>query len=327
MLKVISLFSGCGGLDLGFERAGFKIVYANDFDKSIQETFEKNHGIPLDTRSITLVKSSEIPDADGIIGGPPCQSWSLAGAMRGVKDERGKLFYEYIRILKDKKPKFFVAENVPGIISSTHLPAFKAILEEFEKLGYNVNYKLLDARNYGVPQERKRVVVVGLRKDLKKTFEFPAPTHAEKWVNLREAIGDLPESTPAKEKNKTNEKLPVSNHEHMNGGFSTIYMSRNRRKNWDEQSFTIQAGGRHAPLHPNSSKMRKVGPDEWVFEGSKHRRMSVRECARIQTFPDDFIFYYQSIADGYKMVGNAVPVQLAAAVAGRIKLYLEEQVC
>lgn len=320
VLKVISLFSGCGGLDLGFENAGFKIVYANDFDKSIQETFEKNHGIPLDTRSITLVKSSEIPDADGIIGGPPCQSWSLAGAMRGAKDERGKLFYEYIRILKDKKPKFFVAENVPGIVSKTHLPAFKAILAEFEKVGYNVAYKLLDARDYGVPQERKRVVVVGFRKDLGKTFEFPAPTHPkEKWVALREAIGDLPEAAPAKEKNHTNGKLAVPNHEYMNGGFSTIYMSRNRRKDWDSQSFTIQAGGRHAPLHPSSSKMEKVGSDEWVFEGDYHRRMSVRECARIQTFPDDFIFYYARIGDGYKMIGNAVPVKLAEAIGNEVK--------
>lgn len=319
-MKVISLFSGCGGLDLGFENAGFEIVYANDFDKSIQETFEKNHKVPLDVRSIAKVKSSEIPGADGIIGGPPCQSWSLAGAMRGAKDERGQLFYEYIRILKDKKPKFFVAENVPGIISKTHLPAFKAILREFEKVGYNVVYKLLDARDYGVPQERKRVVVAGFKKDLGKTFEFPAPTHPrEKWVSLKEAIGDLPEAVPAKEKNRTNGHLEVPNHEYMNGGFSTIYMSRNRRKDWDAQSFTIQAGGRHAPLHPDSNKMKKVGPDAWVFEGPNYRRMSVRECARIQTFPDDFIFYYNSIGDGYKMIGNAVPVKLAEAMGVEIK--------
>lgn len=324
-LKVISLFSGCGGLDLGFENAGFEIVYANDFDKQIEETFEKNHGVPLDVRSISDVKSSKIPNADGIIGGPPCQSWSLAGAMRGINDERGRLFYEYIRILKDKKPLFFVAENVPGIISSAHLPEFKKILAEFEKIGYNVSYKLLDARDYGVPQERKRVIVVGYKKDLGKTFEFPEPTHPkEKWVTLKEAIGDLPESVPARDKNKANGKLKMPNHEHMNGGFSTIYMSRNRRKNWDEQSFTIQAGGRHAPLHPSSSKMRKLEADKWEFEDAnpKHRRLSVRECARIQTFPDDFIFCYDSIADGYKMIGNAVPVILGETIANKINLDL-----
>jgi len=329
-MKVISLFSGCGGIDLGFENAGFEIVYANDIDKKIKETFEKNHGIKLDVRSITQVKSEEIPAADGIIGGPPCQSWSLAGAMRGINDDRGKLFYEYIRILKDKKPLFFVAENVPGIISSTHLPEFQKILAEFEKIGYDVSYKLLHARDYGVPQERKRVVVVGYRKDLGKKFEFPEPTHAnpklkngsgkKNWLTLKEAIGDLPESVPAKDKNKANGDLAVPNQEHMNGGFSTIYMSRNRRKEWDNQSFTIQAGGRHAPLHPSSVKMEKVGPDEWKFKrkNSAHRRLSVRECARVQTFPDDFIFCYDSIADGYKMIGNAVPVKLAEEIAKRI---------
>jgi len=329
-MKVISLFSGCGGLDLGFENAGFEIVYANDIDKKIKETFEKNHGVKLDVRSITNVKSEEIPDAHGIIGGPPCQSWSLAGAMRGINDDRGKLFYEYVRILKDKKPLFFVAENVPGIISSTHLPEFKKILAEFEKIGYNVSYKLLHALDYGVPQERKRVVVVGYRKDLGKKFEFPEPTHTDpklkngsvkkNWITLRKVIGDLPESVPAKDKNKTNGELLVPNHEHMNGGFSTIYMSRNRRKDWDSPSFTIQAGGRHAPLHPGSAKMKKVGPDEWKFDGENpvQRRLSVRECARVQTFPDDFVFYYDGIADGYKMIGNAVPVKLAEQIAKKI---------
>ena len=326
-MKIASLFSGCGGLDLGFTKAGFEMVYANDFDKVCWETFEKNHGVKIDGRSIVDVKSDEIPDVDGIIGGPPCQSWSLAGAMRGIKDERGQLFYQYIRILKDKKPKFFLAENVPGLISSAHISEFNKIIAEFEKLGYNVTYKLLDARDYGVPQERKRVIVVGLRKDLGKTFEFPKPTHKKgneersEWLTLKEALAGLPEAKPAKEKNKKNEDLSFSNQEYMNGGFSTIYLSRNRKKEWNQPSFTIQAGGRHAPLHPDSAKMKKLGPDKWEFEGKnpKYRRLSVRECARIQTFPDDFIFYYNSIADGYKMIGNAVPVRLAEAMARKIK--------
>ncbi len=317
-MKVISLFTGCGGLDLGFEHAGFEIAYANDYDPVMKDTFEKNHSVELDLRSIVNVKSDEIPDAEGIIGGPPCQSWSLAGAMRGIEDQRGQLFYEYIRILKDKQPLFFVAENVPGIVSTTHIGEFTKILEKFSSLGYNVNYAILDARNYGVPQERKRVVVVGYHKKLGKTFAFPEPN--SKWITLKEAIGDLPDAKPAKEKNKTNGELGIANQEYMNGGFSTMYLSRNRRREWGEQSFTIQAGGRHAPLHPSSSKMRKVEEDKWVFDGDnpKYRRMSVRECARIQTFPDDFIFYYNNIADGYKMIGNAVPVKLAEAVAKQI---------
>jgi DNA (cytosine-5)-methyltransferase 1 len=332
-LKIISLFSGCGGLDLGFTNAGFKLIYANDNDPVVWETFEKNHNIKIDKRSLFDIKSSEIPKADGVIGGPPCQSWSLAGEMRGAKDERGQLFYEYIRVLKAKKPTFFLAENVPGIISRTHIEEFNKILSKLSALGYTVNYQLVDARDYGVPQERKRVIIVGIKKSLGIRFIFPQPTHSEKgtktldgqkthkWLTLKDAIGDLPEPVPAKEKNKTNELLAVTNHEYMNGSFSSIYMSRNRRRNWDNPSFTIQAGGRHAPLHPSSCEMTKVEKDLWKFKGKNpvFRRLSVREAARIQTFPDNFIFYYKNIADGYKMIGNAVPVKLAEVIAQKIK--------
>jgi DNA (cytosine-5)-methyltransferase 1 len=336
-LKVVSLFSGCGGLDLGFTQAGFSLVYANDNDPTMWETFEKNHKISVDKRSLLDVKSEEIPDADGIIGGPPCQSWSLAGEMRGIKDERGRLFYEYVRVLRDKRPNFFLAENVPGIVSSTHIQEFRAILAKLSSLGYDVVYKIIDARDYGVPQERRRVIIVGYKESVGIQFSFPAPTHTKlgepttkgektlKWVTLKEAIGDLPTPVPAKEKNKGNGDLAIPNHEYMMGGFSSIYMSRNRKKGWNDQSYTIQAGGRHAPLHPSSTEMKKIGEDKWAFKSNHpvYRRLSVRECARIQTFPDDFVFYYKNVADGYKMVGNAVPVKLAQALAIRIKSDLE----
>jgi DNA (cytosine-5)-methyltransferase 1 len=337
MLKVISLFSGCGGLDLGFVNAGFKLVYANDNDKVVWETFERNHRLSIDKRSLFDIKSEEIPDADGIVGGPPCQSWSLAGEMRGVKDERGMLFYEYIRVLKDKKPKFFLAENVPGIISRTHLPEFKKIINKFSKVGYETSFKLLDARDYGVPEERRRVIIVGLRKDLGRRFDFPQPTHSKygnktldgkktlKWLTLKDAIGDLPDPIRALDKNKTNGALTIPNQEYMNGSFSSMYMSRNRRRNWNDPSFTIQAGGRHAPLHPSSARMKKMEKDLWKFEGAnpQFRRLSVREVARIQTFPDNFVFYYNNIADGYKMIGNAVPIKLAEVIAKQVQKYLE----
>ncbi len=330
-VSVISLFSGCGGLDLGFTNAGFKIVFANDNDKKIIETYEKNHGMKLDTRSIIDIPSHDIPNGVGIIGGPPCQSWSLAGMMRGAKDKRGQLFYEYIRILEDNQPKFFVAENVPGIISRTHLPEFKKIIEKFRSIGYDVNYELMDSRNYGVPQERKRVIIIGYHKTIGTKFVFPTPTHSEKptvlltgklekWLTLKDTIGDLSEAVPAKDKNHSNEHLAIPNHEYMIGRFSSHYMSRNRRRKWKETSFTIQAGGRHAPLHPDSSEMRNVAKDkfEFVGENPSYRRLSVRECARIQTFPDNFVFYYTTVADGYKMVGNAVPVKLAETIARKI---------
>ena len=173
--NIVSLFSGAGGLDLGFKKAGFNIVFANEFDKTIWETFEKNHKTPLDKRDIRNIKSDEVPSCDGIIGGPPCQSWSEAGRMKGINDARGQLFYEFIRLLKEKKPKFFVAENVSGMLSKRHSEAVDNIISLFEDAGYDMNIKLLNANDYNVPQDRLRVFYVGFRKDLKVKFEFPEP--------------------------------------------------------------------------------------------------------------------------------------------------------
>ncbi|HJJ95298.1 MAG TPA: DNA cytosine methyltransferase [Methanocorpusculum sp.] len=324
--KLIALFAGAGGLDLGFEKAGFEIVAANEFDKSIWETYEKNHNNPLIKGDIRLIDSNEFPECDGIIGGPPCQSWSEAGALRGIEDERGKLFFEYIRILKDKKPKFFLAENVSGMLSKLHTVAVQQIIHLFEDAGYDVFIKLLNAKDYGVPQERKRVFYVGFRSDLNIRFLFPEPLKEK--VNLRVAIGDLEGTAiPALDKNKTNgDSCKVPNHEYFTGSFSPIYMSRNRVKSWDEQSFTIQASGRQAPIHPSAPKMEKVKTDVMIFSPGheeEYRRLSVRECARIQTFPDDFKFYYTGVNDAYKMIGNAVPVELAYQMAKQIKKYLD----
>jgi DNA (cytosine-5)-methyltransferase 1 len=184
-MKVISLFSGAGGLDLGFEKAGFEIPYANEYDKAIWETYEKNH---LNTK---LIKGDirQIPNEifegkiDGIIGGPPCQSWSEAGALKGIDDPRGKLFYEYIRILKYKQPKFFLAENVKGMMANRHSQAVKDIVEAFENCGYNVTIDLVNAADYGVAQDRKRVFYIGFRKDLNINFSFLKPTTLKKEKN------------------------------------------------------------------------------------------------------------------------------------------------
>lgn len=324
-MNIISLFSGAGGLDLGFKRAGFNIIWANEYDKTIWETYIKNHDTPLDTRDIRNIFADEIPDCDGIIGGPPCQSWSEAGALRGIDDSRGKLFYDFIRILKEKRPKFFVAENVSGMLADLHKEAVKNILNHFINAGYIVTVKLVNAADYDVPQDRKRVFYIGFRKDLSINYVFPIIN--KKKLTLRDAIWDLKDTAiKAKDKNKTNGmSCVVPNHEYMNGNFSTIYMSRNRVRNWDEQSFTIQAGGRHAPIHPQAPKMLFVEKNKRIFVPGKenlYRRLSVRECARIQTFPDNFKFYYENIADGYKMVGNAVPVMLAYYIAESINQYV-----
>jgi len=325
-IRVISLFAGAGGLDLGFVRAGFEIVAANEYDSTIWETYEKNHKAPLIKGDIRKIDSSHFPDCDGIIGGPPCQSWSEAGSLRGIDDPRGQLFFEYIRLIKDKKPKFFLAENVSGMLAGRHNQAVKNIVSLFEEAGYNVYIDLLNASDFGVPQDRRRVFYVGIRKDLEATFRFPEATKSK--VPLSKAIGDLHDTAlPALASNKTNgDNCIVSKHEYMTGGFSSIFMSRNRVRAWDEQSFTIQAGGRHAPLHPQAPKMTFIEQNKRGFVKGKeelYRRLSVRECARIQTFPDSFKFYYKDLSNAYKMIGNAVPVRLAYAMAEAIKQTLD----
>jgi DNA (cytosine-5)-methyltransferase 1 len=329
MMKIASFFAGAGGLDLGFEKAGFDVVWANEYDKDIWETYEKNHKKTiLDRRSITKVKADEVPDCDGIIGGPPCQSWSEAGALRGLKDKRGQLFFDFIRILEAKQPKFFLAENVSGMLLPRHSQALENIKEMFKNAGYGLSFKLLNASDYNVPQDRKRVFFIGIRNDLNFKFKFPEITYPK--INLETAIGDLKDTVlPALEGNRTNgEACKIANHEYMIGGFSSMFMSRNRVRTWEQQSFTIQAGGRHAPIHPQAPKMEFVEQDKRIFVPGKealYRRLSIRECARIQTFPDNFVFHYNKSAAGYKMIGNAVPVNLAKFLAQQIKQQIEEK--
>ena len=328
-MKLISLFSGAGGLDLGFERAGFEIAMANEFDKTIWATYEKNHTAPLIKGDIRSIKETDFPDdIDGIIGGPPCQSWSEAGALRGIDDDRGKLFFDYIRILREKQPKFFLAENVSGMLANRHSDAVQNIIKCFEECGYNVTITLVNAADYGVPQDRKRVFYIGFRKDLDVDFKFPEPTTPNEWQKktLRDAIGDLVDSAvPALPKNKANLNLSIPNHEYFIGAYSTIFMSRNRVRDWNEQGFTVQASGRQCQLHPQAPKMKFVEHNRRIFvPGKEHlyRRLTVRECARIQGFPDEFEFIYNDVDTGYKMIGNAVPVELAYIIAKSIKAAL-----
>lgn len=330
-MKLISLFSGAGGLDLGFHKAGFTTVTANEYDKKICPTFRKNFPeVELLDGDIRDIPSSDFPDnIDGIIGGPPCQSWSEAGSLKGIEDARGQLFYEYIRILRDKKPLFFVAENVSGMLAQRHSDAVKNFLKLFDEAGYDVNLKLLNANDFDVAEDRERVFYIGFRKDLDiHDFEYPKPL--EHKPTLRECIWDLKDSAiPAKERNHTNaEKCKVPNHEYFIGAYSPIFMSRNRVRAWDEPGFTVQASGRQCQLHPQAPKMVKVGLNRQEFvKGKEHlyRRMTVREVARVQGFPDDFKFIYDDVNYGYKMIGNAVPVNLAYHVALQIKQKLKEK--
>lgn len=334
VMNIISLFSGCGGLDLGFERAGFDIPVANEFDKTIWATYKENHPnthlIEGDVRQITKAEISEYirGDVDGIIGGPPCQSWSEAGSLKGIKDERGQLFYDYIRILKEFQPKFFLAENVSGMLADRHSIAVQNILEMFDEAGYDITFSLVNAKDYGVAEERKRVFYIGFRKDLGIDFGFPkgSTKDDDKKITLRDIIWDLQETAvPSGEKNHHNPEA-INNNEYFTGAYSPIFMSRNRVKAWDEQAFTVQASGRQCQLHPQAPKMVKVGQNDCRFvEGKEHlyRRMTIREVARVQGFPDDFKFIYEDTNTAYKMIGNAVPVNLAYEIAVAIKMYLE----
>jgi DNA (cytosine-5)-methyltransferase 1 len=315
-LSLVSLFAGAGGMDIGFEKAGFKTVWANEYDKSIATSYQKYFPkTKFDRRSIRDIPDSDLPETvTGVIGGPPCQSWSEAGARRGIEDPRGELFFEYLRVIKRTKPTFFVAENVHGLIHSRNIESFNKIIKLFETEGYVVSWKLLKASDYGVPQDRERVFIVGYHHSLNKTFQFPEPLKTK--TTLRDAIGDLARL-------KIGATRKVKNHEFMDSGYSPIFMSRNRVRGWDEQSYTILATDRHIPFHPQAPKMVKVEGQELreFAKGheSKYRRLTIRECARIQTFPDNYEFVYTHMRNAYKMIGNAVPVDLAYWVAKTIK--------
>lgn len=328
-MALISLFSGAGGLDTGFLQAGFQTAIANEYDPKICPTYRINHPeVDLIEGDIRNLNANVFPEhPEGIIGGPPCQSWSEGGSLRGIDDPRGRLFYEYIRILQATEPYFFVAENVSGMLAKRHSRAVKEFMHLFREAGYNVKMELLNANNYNVPEDRERVFYIGFRRDLNvDDFVFPAP-HNNKPV-LRDAIWDLQDTAiPALVGNKTNgNNCIVPNHEFFIGGFSSIYMSRNRVRSWDEPGFTVQASGRQCQLHPQAPKMEKMAPNQHRFvpgQEGLYRRMTVREVARLQTFPDNYIFLYEDVNYGYKMIGNAVPVNLAYNVAMAIRNTLE----
>jgi DNA (cytosine-5)-methyltransferase 1 len=344
-LNLVSLFSGCGGLDLGVELAGldaslgkettnrllmsrnnffehrheslFHTIYSVDMFKEANQTYKMNFHRTVTQNEKDIRKIKTFPSCDIVLGGFPCPGFSEAGP-RLIDDERNFLYIHFIRCLMQTKPAFFIAENVKGMLTLGKGEVIRQIIQDFESAGYKVKYKLVNARDYGVPQLRERVFIVGVREDIDFEYEFPKPTHGynknqQPYVTLQQAIGDL-ETDPG---------------EWYEGGFSSIYLSRNRKKGWNDQSFTIQASGRQAPLHPGGEPMNKVGPDKWELPGGEtmHRRLSVKEIARIQTFPDWFIFSdgnSTSISQNgridkvYKQIGNAVPVDLARAIAGPI---------
>lgn len=324
-MKLISFFSGCGGLDLGFQRAGFQIEWANDNAQSVKETYKFNFpNTTFCNTNINKLPLEKIPaDAIGIIGGPPCQSWSNAGKGKGFDDPRGRVFLTFIHILNKKKPLFFVAENVKGLLSTRNHSSFLQILNAFKGAGYDVFHDCLNANDYDVPQIRERVFFIGFRKDLGISYEFPQPFCIK--PNVSDAIRDLQDTAVPMGK-----PTVINAHEYWEGTYSYIYMSRNRVLDWEKPSFTVQASGRQTSLHPQAPKMKKIEKDVCVFSKEAedlYRRLTARECARLQTFPDDFLFKYNHLNDAYKMIGNAVPVNLAYHIALSIKQRINNDLC
>lgn len=301
-LKVASLFCGCGGTDVGmvggFDFLGkhygknpVEIVYANDIEKSACDIFELNFGLKPDNRDIRTVKSDEISDdIDILCGGFPCQSFSIVAQnpkRLGIKDERGMLFFEICRILREKRPKCFIAENVKGLLSANKGEAFPLILDEFKKSGYNVSYKVLNAADYGVPQRRMRVIMVGIRDDLGITYKFPSPVRTEEnYAVLREVI----EST-VHDKYFFSQKA-VEGMERVRSK-----MNKGRAQDLDKPCNTV--GSHLAKVSLNST-------DPVMKDNGKYRRFTPREVARIQSFPDTFKLIGSEGAQ-YRALGNAIP--------------------
>lgn len=294
----ISLFAGAGGLDMGFERAGFRTIWANDFESDACKTHENWSTAKVVCSDVAKVDAADIPDADIMLGGFPCQGFSLSGP-RKIDDSRNVLYKHYVRIVKAKKPKMFVGENVKGLLTMGGGSIIEAIIEDFSDCGYNVFYGLLNAKDYEVPEDRERVIIVGFRKDLGiQKFDFPVPRNYH--VTMREALKNIPEPTPD---------------EVCDAPYSSRYMSRNRKRDWDDVSYTIPAMAKQVTLWPGSPDMVKIDKDHWEFgENGVTRRFSWREAAAIQTFPGDLEFH-GDLTSKYKQIGNAVPVKLAEIIA------------
>ena len=294
----ISLFCGAGGLDIGFDRAGFKTIWANDFDPDACRTHEQWSDADVVCGDIAKINADDIPNADIMLGGFPCQGFSLSGP-RKIDDSRNVLYKHYVRIVKAKKPLMFVGENVKGLLTMGNGEIIEAIVEDFSQCGYDVYYKLLNAKDYEVPEDRERVIIIGFRRDLGiSSFEYPVPRRLQ--VTMREALKDVPAPAP---------------NEVCDAPYSSRYMSRNRKRGWDDVSYTIPAMAKQVTLWPGSPDMVKLDKDLWRFgnEGET-RRLSWREAAAIQTFPKDLEFQ-GDLTSIYKQIGNAVPVKLAEIIA------------
>lgn len=332
-IRVLSLFSGCGGMDFGVEAAGGHVVFSNDVLVDACKTLEK-YFPGADIRNEDIAGIRAFPNAEVVVGGYPCQSFSMAGNRSPEKDERTNLYKQFLRVIGIVRPKYFVAENVSGLKQLSSGTFLKEQVDAYGKEGYNVSYQVLNARDYGVPQSRKRLFIVGVRKDLNQVFEFPSPTHGKEtkssgllkpYASHGEAIKNLPLWPEGEFYERPHDP---------EGHFSWYYMSRNRKAKWDDPAFTVVANWRHITLHPASplmtltwSNLSDGWKQRWDFSGEyehleadpnlpkleQARRLSWRECARIQSFGSKFVPVGDT-ASKFTQIGNAVPPKLAKAI-------------
>ncbi|QEL64786.1 DNA (cytosine-5)-methyltransferase 1 [Oryzomicrobium terrae] len=306
MTRVVSLFSGCGGSDAGVIAAGFEVVMANDLLPYARDVYLANHP-ETDYQVKDVTKVEAFPAAELLVGCYPCQGFSQGG-LRDPSRKINTLYLEFARALRAIRPKAFIVENVSGMVRKNFAHLLQDQFKVFQEAGYRVKAQVLNAVDYGVAQERKRIFIVGLRDDLGVEYEFPEPTHGEgrgaAHLTIRDAIGDLPEWPEG---------------EFYARDFHWYYLSRDRRRDWGEASKTIVANPRHMPLHPMSPPLKKLEHNVWRFEtDAPARRFSYREAARLQGFARNFIFpdtERSSLDMRYKVAGNAVPPPLFEAVA------------
>jgi DNA (cytosine-5)-methyltransferase 1 len=326
--KVVSFFSGCGGLDLGFEKAGFRTVFANDIFLPSAETYAKNIG-PIDTRPIETIPLEDVPTADVLLAGFPCQPFSNAGSRKGTSDPRGTLFFETLRFVDEKQPKILVFENVKGLLSIVNPDGRKlidAIIDELENRGYAAQYRLLKASDYGVPQNRERVFIVGVRKSFSDAeFQYP-----EKITNFDASLGNALRNLPKDDPN--DEHWPLSpqaqhlvNYIPEGGSWKSVdydlLPTRLKKIRDDMKKYHSPNFYRRFARNEIAGTVTAAGTPEnsGVLHPTEPRRYTIREIARIQSFDDDFIFYGRSLSAKHKQIGNAVPPKLAAAVAKAIR--------
>ena len=322
--QVASLFSGSGGMDLGFEMAGFEVVWANDVNHWACETYAKNFKGKIVEGSIVDIKADAIPPCDLITGGFPCQDFSMIWKRMGIKSERGNLYRHFVRVVVEKQPKMFVAENVKGLLSANGGKAVKQIAKDFAEAGeagYNVDVYPVNFANYGAPQLRERVLIIGVRKDLNKEFKLPDPTHTpETYVSAKEALKGVEKVTHNNEHQKIAPStaarlrlipaggnfsdIPKTSEHYVKGMISHVY----RRLHPDKPSTTIIAGG---------------GGGTWGYHHAEPRPLTNRERARLFGYPDDFVFE-GSITEVRRQIGNSVPPIAIKPIAEAIKQFLDE---